>query len=188
MHTLVSTVDCWRLSNSGAIDPAGFWEFGRGEHATTVSVWLYLWCYRTLVVCNNWSQHTWPRSSTSCLWLKFSSTMSDDKVYSPVSSFSPSLISWFVSSSCFIIESWIRSAQEYIARGQIVQTQTFDGKSRLTAFLTTIGLSRCSFWFVCAQWFLTCIDIGPNFWYKGWELGDGGYSIYQLNTRLGTTK
>jgi len=58
--------DFWHLSSGGAIDPGGFWEFGRRGRALTVSARLRFFGNGTLVVRNHLSWPTWPGSRTSC--------------------------------------------------------------------------------------------------------------------------
>jgi len=90
--TLFSRVDLWPVSRGVAIAPAGFRDLGTGGRTTTVSELLRFFGSGAHVVCNQLSWRAWPRDSTSC-WLSTSfSLMADDKVYSPCSSHSTSLI------------------------------------------------------------------------------------------------
>jgi len=63
---LLRRADFWRLSSGGAIDPGGFRGFGRRGRAITVSARLHFFGNGTLVVRDDLSQRTWPRSRTCC--------------------------------------------------------------------------------------------------------------------------
>jgi len=86
-------VDFWRLGNGGDMAGAGCRRFGSEVRAMTVSVRLRFFGGGTLVVHIVISRHTWSRCRTSCWLSKSSSSISDDKVDSPRSSLSFSLIS-----------------------------------------------------------------------------------------------
>ena len=70
--------DFWRLSNGGAIAPAGCRRFGSGARAITVSARLRFFGGGTLVVRIVWSWRAWSRCRTSCWLSKSSSSISDD--------------------------------------------------------------------------------------------------------------
>jgi hypothetical protein len=96
-------VDFCRLSNGGAMAPAGCRRFGSEVQAMTVSAWLCFFGGETLVVLIVLSWCAWSRCRTSWWLSKSSSSISDDKVDSQRSSHSFWLISRAVSSSsCFI--------------------------------------------------------------------------------------
>jgi hypothetical protein len=56
----------WHLSSGGAIDPGGFWGFGRRGCAITVSAQLRYFSNGILVVYHDLSRHTWSRGRTCC--------------------------------------------------------------------------------------------------------------------------
>jgi len=125
----VLMVDFSRLSNGGAMDPAGCRRFGSEVCAMTVSAWLCFFGTGTLVVRIVLSQQAWSRCRTSCQLSKSCSSISDDKVDSRGSSLSFSLISQsLLSSSCFIriiartlaisntiLEGWVGNANSWSA-------------------------------------------------------------------------
>jgi len=113
--------DIWRLSNGGAIAPAGCCGFGSGARAMTVSAQLRFFGGGTLVVRIGWSRRAWRRRRTSCRMSKSSSSILHDTVDSPRSSLSSLLISRLISSSsCFFrIIGWTLAVSNTILEGWV---------------------------------------------------------------------
>jgi len=97
-------VDVWHLSNGGTMAQAGCRRCGSEVHAMTVSAWLHSFSSGTLVVCIVLSRHAWSRCRTSYWCSQLSSSILDDKVDSPGSSLSQSLISRSGSSPSYFIQ------------------------------------------------------------------------------------
>jgi len=101
-------VNFWRLSNGGAMAPAGCHRFGSEVRVMTVSARFRFFGRGTSVVHIILSRRAWSRCRTSSWMSKLSSSISEDKVDYPASSLSSSLISsWSVWSSSWFI--WIRA-------------------------------------------------------------------------------
>ena len=141
--------DFWHLSSGGASATGRFRKFGSGGRAMTVSARLPFFSSGTLVLRNHLSWRAWPRWRSSCWWSKSSSSMSDDRVDSLVSSLLWSPISWSVLSSWYIHAIGDISHPQYDARRPMIGRQTFDWEWRFTAFLNASALSRCTSWFFC---------------------------------------
>jgi len=159
-HNLLRRDDFSHLTSGGAIAAGRFQVFGRGGRPMTVLTRLRSFGSGTLVVGFDLFWRTSPRWRTSCWWSKSCSSMSDDKVDSPVSSLSSSPISWSVLSSWFIYEIGDISHLQYNARRQMIGRQTFDGQWGLAVFLKASALSMCACWFFCEYWFLTWLGVG----------------------------
>jgi len=120
LHDMLMT-DFWRLSNGGVITPAGCHRFGSKVRVMTVPAQLRFFGSGTLVVRIVLSQCAWSRCRTSCWMLKYSSSISDDKVDSPGCSLSSLLITWSVSSSSCLIRiiAWTLAITNTIPEGWV---------------------------------------------------------------------
>jgi len=146
---LLRRVDILHLVSGGAIAQDGLREFGRVGRAMSVSVRLLYFRNGTLQVRNHLSRHAGPRCSTPCSWSTSTSWKSDHEVDTLVPSHLWSPISRSVSSIYFINDIGDISYRQYDVRWLTIGRQTFDGQSRLAAFLDSRALSRCASWFLC---------------------------------------
>jgi len=146
---LLRRFDFWHFSSVGAIATAEYRKCGCGGSAITVSALLGCIGCGNRVVCNDLSWRAWPRLGTCCWPSKSASSMSDDEVDYPWSSFLASPISWTVSSSCVNNEIGDISQPQHNAWWQRIGRQTFDRQRRLAAFLNASALSMCAPWLFC---------------------------------------
>jgi len=137
---MLRRVRFWHLSSGGAIAKAEFWELGSGGHAMIVSVWLRSFGWEIIVIHANLYRCTWPRTMTCSLWSKLSSSISDDKWNSPVSSCSSMPHSLLVSSSFFGNAIRGSSHLQYHTRSQTIGGEHFLGNTD---------------WLLCWMWVLS---------------------------------